>query len=180
MSEEILSDFSAKWCQDLLNSSDVINTTTLTRRPPPPADQVVTNSLFSKTFRSDTTVRAWQTLQAKHITSPNVSPEFFLLLSLGEDLNGYKGILHGGMLGMIADQATSMCAILTGGPKFVTAETQLHYNKSVPLPSVILCRTVATSRKDRKLWTKSVFENGKGTIYGQADVLFLMRSEQKL
>ena len=112
-----LSDFSAQWCQDLFNSIDLVNTTSITRRPQHPADKKITNTLFSNTFNTDTTIRGWQIFQAKHIEPSNASPVYFLLLSFGDGLDGHKGILHGGMFGAITDQATSMCATFTIGPQ---------------------------------------------------------------
>ena len=180
MSSERLSDFSAQWCQDLLNSPEIVNISTKTRRPQSPADKVVTNTLFVETFKSDTTVRAWQSLRAKQTDPPNVSPAFFLLLSLGCGLNGYKNILHGGMFGLIMDQASSICAVLTAGPTAMTTEMTVQYKKSVPLPSVVLCRTVATKREGRKLWIRGTIEDGAGTVYCKADLLFLTKMQEKL
>ena len=180
MYSEQLSDFSAQWCKELLESSEYINISTMNRRPLPPADAVVTNTLFSKTFKNDTGVRGWQSLQAKRINAPNLSPELLLLLSLGNGLEGYKGILHGGISAAILDQATSMCAFLTIGPSVATAEMTLRYKKSVPLPSVVLCRTAATGREDRKLWLQAVVEDGMGNVYCEADVLFLTKRTENL
>ena len=180
ISSEKLSDFSAKWCQDLLHSPELINISTTTRRPLPPADRIVTNTLFSATFKTDTTVRAWQSLRAKHTDPPNISPAFFLLLSLGSGLEGYRGTLHGGVSGVIMDQATSMCAILTAGPRAKTAEMTLRYRKSVPLPSVVLCRTVAAKREGRKIWVRGTLEDGTGAAYCEADVLFITETQLKL
>ena len=180
MSSERLCDFSAQWCQDLLSSPNLINTTTTTRRPDHPVDKVVTNSLFSKTLKTETTIRAWQTLQAKHIDGPHASPASFLLLSLGRGLDSYKNILHGGMFGAIMDQATSICAISTLGPTAATVEMILRYKKSVSLPGVVLCITTATKREGRKLWLKSTMENGLGTVFCEAEVLFVVGKEVKL
>ena len=180
MPSEILSDFSAKWCQDLLHSPGLINISTTTRRPHPPADRIVTNTLFSSTFKTDTTIRAWQVLQAKHAHPPNISPAILLLLSLGSGLDGYRATLHGGMLSVIMDQATSMCAILTAGPGAVTAEMKLRYRKSVPLPCVVLCRTVATERQARKIRIRGTIEDGSGAMYCEAEVLCVTETRGKL
>ena len=180
MSSEKSSDFTAQWCQNLLNSPELINTSTPTRRPHPPADALVTNTLFSQTFKSDTTIRAWQTLQAKRAHPSLASPAFFLLLSLGGGLDSYKGVLHGGMFGVIMDQAASICAITIAGPSAVTAEMVLRYKRSVPLPGVVLCRTVATKRDGRKLWVQGIIEDGVGTVFCEADALFLTKKLEKL
>ena len=180
MSSENLSDFSAQWCQDLLTSPDAINTSTKTRLPSPPADRVVTNTLFSETFKTNTTIRAWQTLRAKHIQLPDISPVFYLLLSLGTGLDSYRGILHGGMFGVIMDQACSICAINTAGPTAVTAEMTLRYRRSVPLPGVVLCRTVVTKTEGRKLCIRGTIEDGAGLVCCEADSLFVLGRQEKI
>ena len=180
MFSERLSDFSAQWCQDMLNSPELVNISTTTRRPLPPADRVVTNTLLSETFRSATTIRAWQCLQTKRVDPPNASPSLFLLLSLGPGLDGYKGIMHGGMFGFILDQATSISAITTAGPTATTAEMTLHYKKRLPLPSVVLCRSVVTKREGRKLWVRGIIEDGSGAVFCEAASIFVLRNEEKL
>ena len=173
MSSEALSDFSAQWCQTLLNSPVLINISTKDRRPQPPSDRILPNTLFSETLKTETTIRAWQILQAKHADPSNLSPALFLLMSLGSGLEGYKGILHGGMMGAVMDQVTSMCAVFTAGPKVVTADLNLTYKKSVSLPSVVLCSAKATRREGRKLWVQGTIEDGTGTIFCQADAVFV-------
>ena len=75
------------------------------------------------------------------------------------------------MFGLILDQATSMCSILTAGASTVTAEMKLRYRKSVPLPTVVLCRTVATERQGRKIRIRGAIEDGSGAAYCEAEVL---------
>lgn len=180
MSTERLSDFSARWCQELLKSPNVIHVNTGSRRPSPPADKIFTNTLFCDTLNSETTVRAWQILQAKRLEPPNVSPETILLLSLGTGLDGYKEILQGGMFGPIFDQAASICAVLLGVPTFTTVEMTMRWKKRVPLPSVILCRTVVTRREGRKFWIRGTVEDESRTPCCEADIVFLRREQEKL
>lgn len=180
MFSEQLSDFSAQWCQDMLNSPDLINRSTTTRRPQPPADRVITNTLLSETFKSDTTIRALQCLQAKRVDPPNVSPSLFLLLSLGPGLDGHKGIMHGGMFGFILDQATGMCAMFTADSAVTTAEMTLHYKQRLPLPSVVLCRSVVTKREGRKFWVRGTIEDGAGAVFCEAASIFVIRNKEKL
>ena len=180
MFSERMSDFSAQWCQDILNSPDLINSSTTTRRPQPPADRFITNTLLSETFKSDTTIRAWQCLQSKQIDPPNVSPSLFLLLSLGPGLDGHKGIMHGGMFGFILDQATGMCAMFTAGATVTTAEMTLQYKKKLPLPSVVLCRSVVTKREGRKFWVRGTVEDGAGTVFCEGASIFVTRNKEKL
>ena len=180
MFSEALSDFSAQWCQDLLNSPDLINISTEDRRPRPPSDRIIVNTLFSETLKTDATIRAWQVLREKHTHSSDISPALLVLMSLGSGLQGHKGLLHGGIMGATLDQVTSMCAVLTAGPKSVTADLNIRYKKSVPLPSVMLCRAKATKRDGRRLSVLGTIEDGTGTIFCEADSVFVTEKGGKL
>lgn len=170
---ERLSDLLAPWCQDLLNSPDSTNISTTTRRREPSADRVITNMLISETLRTDTTTRIWQSLHSRHTDALNVSPTFSLLLSLGRGMESHRHVLHGGMCGVIMDQAILVYAFLTAGRTGKTAEIALRYEKSVPLPSVVLCHTVATWKPGRKLWIQASLEVGVGTVFCEAESLWV-------
>ena len=178
MFSEALSDFSAQWCQDLLNSPDLVNLSTEDRRPQPTSDRIVPHTLFTETLKSDTTIRAWQVLRAKHAEIDGLSPPVFMLMSLGSGLEGHKGILHGGMMGAMMDYVMSMIALFTAGPNMVTAELNVRYKRSVSLPGVVLCRAKATKREGRKVLIQGTLENGTGTIFCEADSVCVLKKEK--
>ena len=178
MFTEQLSDFSAPWCQELLNSPNLIDITTPTRRPEAAAGDMITNSLFAVTLRTETTVRAWKSLRTRQIEGSNLSPTFLLLLSLGSGLGGYKNKLHGGILGAIMDQSHLMCAINAASSPNVTAQLNVRYKNSVPLPSVILCRSVMTKQNGRKIWIQGTVEDGFGTVFCDSEALVVITKEQ--
>ena len=180
MTTEILSDFSAQWCQDLLNSADIVNVTTVSRGPRPPADKLAPLSLFTQTLRSSTTIRAWQSLQTKRVEAPRLSIEFLLLLSLGTGLGSFKDILHGGVLGAITDQAASICAWNYFSPAVRTKQMLVRYHKSVPLPSVVLARSAAIKREGKQVWVRVTIENGTGMVFSEGDVLFYANKLENL
>ena len=87
---------------------------------------------------------------------------------------------HGGMFGLIIDQATLMCSILTAGAGTVTAVMKLRYRESVPLPTVVLYRTVATEREGRKILIREILEYGRGAMYCEAEALFVAERQGRL
>ncbi|MCJ1230881.1 hypothetical protein MMC12_007555 [Toensbergia leucococca] len=78
------------------------------------------------------------------------------------------------------NQAAGICAALTAGPAAVTAEMTLQYKKRAPLPSVVLCRTVAIKKENRKLWIRGTIEDGTGTVYCTAQLLFVIKKQENL
>ena len=78
------------------------------------------------------------------------------------------------------DQASAICAVQTAGPTAVTAEMNVKYVERVPLPSVVLCRTVATRSESRKLWIRGTIEDGLGKVYSTADILYLTKKQETL
>ena len=84
------------------------------------------------------------------------------------------------MFGLIIDQATLMCSILTAGAGTVTAVMKLRYRKSVPLPTVVLCRTVVTEREGRKILIWGTIEDGSGAVYCEAEALFVAERQGRL
>ena len=178
MFSEALSDFSAQWCQDLLNSPDLVNLSTEDRRPQPISDKIVPQTLFTETLKSDTTIRAMQILRAKHADIDGLSPPVFILMSLGNGLESHVGILHGGMMAAMMDYVTSYIAVFTAGTNMVTAELNVRYRKSVSLPGVVLCRAKAIKREGRRVLIQGTIESGTGTIFCEGDSICVLRKEK--
>lgn len=170
MHEEILSDFEIPWCQELLTSPQIIDLSTPSRKPPPPNDKIVPNLLFSETWKSDTTIRAFKILRTRNVLEPNISPEYILLLSLGTGLGSFAEAIHGGAAAAILDQGISVASTRTGGPAW-TKELSVQFKKSIRLPGVVACRSVVTSRQGRSLWVSSKIVDGEGTVYCEAKAL---------
>ncbi|MCJ1321075.1 hypothetical protein MMC15_006417 [Xylographa vitiligo] len=179
MAAEAYSDFDLPWCQAILNSSDIDDFTTPTRRPPAPADRVITNTLFSETWRSDTAVHAWKTLRKHKAVDPNVSPEYMLLLSPGAGLGSFTNVLHGGAAAAILDQCI-IIASFNSANMTMTKELKVYYKKSVPLPRPVLCRSVVTQRDGRALWLHASIEDGGGTVYCEADALCILAAQKSV
>jgi len=129
-------------------------------------------TLFTQTFKSPTTIRAWQSPQTKRVEAPRLSPEFLLLLSLGSAHGSFKDILHAGVVGAIIHQAASICTFKHFSPAVRTIQMTVRCHKSVPLPSVVLCRSVAIKWEGKQLWVRVTMEDGTRNVFCEGDVLF--------
>ena len=61
----------------------------------------------------------------------------------------------------------------------VTAELTVKYEKPMPIPGVVLCRSWIEKTEGRKVWLKGVLEDGKGLVFATSRSLFI-RFREKL
>lgn len=175
MFTEQLTDFSLPWCQKLLNSPDIIDISLPMRRPEN------TNLVITSTLRTESTIRAWKSLHTRDIQDPtHHSQTFFLVLSLGSGLQGYKDMLHGGIFSVLLDQSNAICILSVTPPPSVTAQMDLKFKKSVPVPGVVLCRSVIVRREGKKLWVRGTIEDGEGTVFCESESFWIAKGKEKL
>ncbi|KAL8825364.1 MAG: hypothetical protein Q9191_004463 [Dirinaria sp. TL-2023a] len=175
MFTEQLADFSLEWCQTLLNSPDIVDISLPTRRP------AHLNPLITSTLRTETTIRAWKSLHTRDIEdATHQSRTFFLMLSLGNGLQGHKGALHGGIFGVLIDQSNHICALSVAPLSIMTAQMDLRFKKSVPVPGVVLCRSVIVRREGRRIWIRCTIEDGEGGLFCESESLWVAKGDQKL
>ena len=175
MFAERLTDFSLPWCQALLNSPHIIDISLPTRRPQG------TNPIINTTLRTEATIPAWKSLRTREIEDPtHLSATHFLMLSLGNGLDGYHNTLHGGMSGVLLDQSNVMCANSVSPPPNVTAQLDLRYKKSVPVPGVVLCRSVVVRREGKKMWVRGTIEDGEAGVYCESESLIIGKGRENL
>ena len=67
-------------------------------------------------------------------------------------------------------QSTAGCA---------TAELTVKYERPLPIPGVVLCRSWVEKTDGRKVWVKGVLEDGKGLVFARGQSLFI-RFRQRL
>ena len=64
-------------------------------------------------------------------------------------------------------------------PRCVTAELTVKYEKPMPIPGVVLCRSWIEKTEGRKVWIEGVLEDGKGLVFATGRSLFI-RFKEKL
>lgn len=182
MQDELLSDFSPAWCQALINSPAYIPVDYDDRCTPGQAadNRVITNTLFTRAWKTENTVRALYGLQAKTVQAPNVTPEFVVLYSLGTDLGGYRNIAHGGVLMTLLDQTIGECAGREWGLRVVTIELNCVLKRPFRLPGVVVARAVAVRQEGKRVWLKGSLEDEHGRSCMEATALFVVREHGRL
>ncbi|KAF3397869.1 hypothetical protein F1880_005853 [Penicillium rolfsii] len=158
------------------------------------------DSLFSKTLNSETTLSACLSqYRPPRITTKStpsslqstatgiIAEELRLFFILGSDLNGYPGILHGGIVATLLDEVTGLLLSLNGHvgdastreakdaqPGPVTAYLNTQFLRPVPTPGAILVQArMIEVKEDRKWRIEGIIRDGEGVILAQAEALYI-------
>jgi acyl-coenzyme A thioesterase PaaI-like protein len=186
---------SIPWISTLLKDSSFVTLTIPSRTNKSSTE----DSLFSKTLNSKTTLSAclsqYRLPQNTTSTSTPSTPqstntpaeELRLFFLLGSDLNGYPGILHGGIVAALLDEATGLLLFLNGHvgdastreakdaqPGPVTAYLNTKFLRPVPTPGAILVQArIIEVKEDRKWRVEGVIRDGEGVVLASAEALYL-------
>ncbi|KAJ5883777.1 uncharacterized protein N7473_010663 [Penicillium subrubescens] len=193
---------SIPWISTLLKDTSFVTLTIPSRTKKPSTE----DNLFSKTLNSETTLSAclsqYRPLQTTTTTKSKSTPsspqspttttstlaeELRLFFILGSDLNGYPGMLHGGIVATLLDEATGLLLSLNGHvgdasireakhaqPGPVTAYLNTKFLRPVPTPGAILVQArMIEVKEDRKWRVEGVIRDGDGVVLAQAEALYI-------
>ncbi|KAI4123494.1 MAG: hypothetical protein LQ347_006134 [Umbilicaria vellea] len=168
---------SIPWCAKVLADPDF--TIILTRFRT--AKEDTEDSLFAETLQTDKTIRACLSLYSKSDPSGNESDlkiqRVRTLVSLGDGVNGYHDIAHGGFVATLLDQGMGILVeenLYNGsGKDAFTAYLNVKYRRPVLTPGVYLLTATYTKVVLRKQFMKAALEDGEGTVYAEAEALFI-------
>ncbi|KAK8066349.1 thioesterase superfamily protein [Apiospora hydei] len=111
------------------------------------------------------------------------------LLALGQDVNGYPGMLHGGVVAAILDELIGgMVPInrergLIPAGSYFTAYLNTQYRRPVPTTSGALlgrARFVKVDLARGKVFAEATLEDSEGTVLASAEALFVRARGTKL
>ncbi|KAI2791224.1 hypothetical protein POX_c04081 [Penicillium oxalicum] len=153
------------------------------------------DNFFSKTLNTPTTISAClsQYRLSNKPPAPGFNPsrpqaeELRIFFLLGSDLNGYPGILHGGVVAALLDEGTGLLLSFNGqvgdpvsrqasgaqtGP--VTAYLHTTYLRPVPTPSAIMLQSkIVEVKEDRKWKIEARLVDGEGQVLASAEALYI-------
>jgi acyl-coenzyme A thioesterase PaaI-like protein len=188
MTDAVVSHLSSvPWAAALINDPNWTPVNTASRSPKASGE----DSFFAETLSTDRTIRALLTLRPIHEEDGDIAyKEVKTIVDLGDGLNGYPQIIHGGCAATLLDE---MCGILimlnmerkvqkitedgrrAAALNYFTAYLNTTYKKPVPTPGALLL-TAKIERQDagdRKLYIRATIEDGSGTIYTVGEALFI-------
>lgn len=102
------------------------------------------------------------------------TPEMYLLISLGQDVDGGVRRLHGGVTATLLDQVMGTLISHIYDNTCATADLNVKYKAAVTTPCVLLCRAKVVRKKGR--WVESVgwVEDGQGKVFAEGKGAFVM------
>ncbi|BGP19582.1 hypothetical protein JCM10213v2_007677 [Rhodosporidiobolus nylandii] len=100
--------------------------------------------------------------------------EAVLVVHVGGGLCGHEGVVHGGLLATVCDEALGRQALLNLPTNIgVTATLTMNYKKPTFANQYLVVRTQLEKQQGRKAWVKGVVENVEGEVLAEASALFV-------
>ncbi|GAA6049216.1 hypothetical protein JCM3770_003315 [Rhodotorula araucariae] len=100
--------------------------------------------------------------------------ESVLVVHVGGGMCGHEGVVHGGLLATVMDEAMGRTALLNLPTNIgVTATLTMKYKKPTFANQYLVIRTTLTEQKGRKAWVKGRIENTEGETLVEAESLFV-------
>ena len=90
---------------------------------------------------------------------------------------GYSGLVHGGILASIFDDAMAWATHQAIGGWGVTADFHIRYRKPVLAGKAYTVKGRVESRRGRKVRTTAQILDDEGTVFAEADALFVGKAE---
>ncbi|GAA5900056.1 hypothetical protein JCM6882_002601 [Rhodosporidiobolus microsporus] len=100
--------------------------------------------------------------------------ESVLIAHVGGGLCGHEGVVHGGLLATVMDEALGRTALLNLPTNIgVTATLTMNYKKPTFANQYLVIRTELERQQGRKAWVKGRIENTEGEVLAEASALFV-------
>ena len=106
-----------------------------------------------------------------------------MIFYVGSDLCGHAGLVHGGAMATLLDEALARCCFQALPNKVgMTANLKIDYRRPMPAGSFAVIKCVTTGVEGRKAWVRGTLESlpGKGeegVVYCEAEALFIEPKE---
>jgi uncharacterized protein (TIGR00369 family) len=94
------------------------------------------------------------------------------------DLEGYPGVVHGGLIGTVLDEVMVWAARYGAGTTAVTGEMTVRYVKPVRTGTVYIGRGRVLENKGRLILTEGTLTDGSGEVFARAQAkLFVVKMQ---
>ncbi|KAK3325914.1 HotDog domain-containing protein [Apodospora peruviana] len=167
------------WCAAHLSAPDVVIDRSFSRRPKPKFE----DALLSYTLNRPDAIPAFVTFYRP--PPPQEGPQALVtevkaFLSLGNLVNGWAGICHGGIVMTILDEVmgqipavNKLRGVMENIP-LMTAFLNTTFLKPVKTPTTVLVTGKLVRREGRKYYIDGLIEDENGTALARAEALFVM------
>ena len=169
------------WCVPILDDPNFVPILFHHRNPPPQLAGRYT--FFSETLNTPRTIPVWETFY-RPARAPDDYGETCALIELGQGLDGHPHRAQGGIAATILDEVAGIIGYMHKAPgkPVVTAYMHVNYRKTMPTPGLILAKAHmdGTRSGGRKILVTASLEDGHGTVFTEAEVLFIEVEPGKL
>jgi uncharacterized protein (TIGR00369 family) len=94
--------------------------------------------------------------------------------TVSSQYQGYPGVVHGGIVAAMLDEATGRSQMEEGEPRFkFTAKLEIHYRKNVPVGQPLRLVGKAGSRRGRVTTANGAIYDMKGTLLASAEAVLV-------
>ncbi|KAL4908718.1 hypothetical protein BDW74DRAFT_173950 [Aspergillus multicolor] len=183
MADDIAHFHSIPWVSNLLSDPTFVTHPTPSRI----FKSSTEDALFSTTLNTSTTIPA---CLLQYRPEPNTAPtsstvlptsEIRLFFTLGPDLNGYPGVLHGGIVATLLDECMGLTLSLRLGGGLpgmegpVTAYLNTRFVAPVGTPgTVVVSARIAETKGERKWKIQGDICDGEGRVLAEAECLYIL------
>jgi acyl-coenzyme A thioesterase PaaI-like protein len=184
MADDITHFRSIPWVSDLLNDPTFVTHPIPSRKIKASTE----DSLFSTTLNSRSTISSC--LLQYRISPANATPlyrnaiptnEVRIFCTLGSDLNGYPGILHGGIVATLLDEFMGLILSMSragGEPGMegpVTAYLNTRFVRPVMTPgTVVVSGRIVEAKEERKWKIVGNIKGEDGKVLAEAECLYIL------
>jgi thioesterase superfamily protein 4 len=172
---------SIPWCAELINNPNHTTTPTLSRIVKGSTE----DSFFAETLQTDRTIRKCLTLNTRpDDTADPPIREVLTFFELGNGLNGFPNISHGGFVATMLDE--EMGILLTVNQEHMNKKTAMNseitsmtaylnikYLAPVKTPGIVLGRAKVTKSEGRKIYVRGAIEDENRRELAVAECLFI-------
>jgi thioesterase superfamily protein 4 len=169
------------WCRTIIENPTYQTSPTNSRLPKGSTE----DSFFAETLQTDRTIRKCLTLN----TAPNdtLDPpirEVITFFELGNGVNGFPNICHGGFVATLLDEEMGILLSVNqeylhrekgegGDITSMTAYLNMKYLAPVTTPGIVLGRARVVKAEGRKIYIRGAIEDSEGKELTVAECLFI-------
>ncbi|KAI7913086.1 hypothetical protein M0657_008408 [Pyricularia oryzae] len=184
--DELIQPFlSEPWCMKLIRDPTYTIQTPMSRTGEPK----VNHELFARTMKSPDCIPGFIDLKKKTPNPDGVVEERISLFAIDHGIDGYRGVVHGGMVAAMIDESVGGAVKATfnegteGKPlrrqKLMTKFLNVTFIRPVSTPGFVQCRVKLDRSEGRKVFYTAVLQDGEGKDLAKGEALFV-RVQEKL
>lgn len=106
-------------------------------------------------------------------------PYFITFVHMGSDVNGYRDVVHGGILASLFDETVGLCAetyrafVSKDRTRLYTATLDVSYRSPVATPGAVLIKTWVRQIEGRKWFLEAQLLDTDGLLKAEAKSLYI-------